>query len=242
MKRERRYKLKEFTGFVRNLRADYNNGTTGPSKTEKRSAYVRTVGLLCATIYNAITAPLIYPFWYAFRKKIIEKCYKGTDWTSVNALINDGKLQDAKNAVMKNGRFWYWLWTYGDLRDPLGRGELPEDKPNNFWTRYWENAFRNPRFTVNFVDWRTAPIVESVVVLDRRDFTYMHKSEGIGDSPDGVYFKWMKDADGKWVFIYEDNTVDCIFYYGFVGLLSNEIGKMGRFECGYRNTDSSYRR
>jgi hypothetical protein len=53
----------------------------------------------------------------------------------------------------------------------------------------------------------------------------MHKSEGIGDSPDGIYFKWMLETNnGRWGFIYEDNNVENIFYFGNVGLLKKDIG------------------
>ena len=90
------------------------------------------------------------------------------------------------------------------------------------------------------MEFRTGDIIEVITVIDNRDFTYMHKSEGIGDSPDGIYFKWMLDTNGRWGFIYEDNNVENIFYFGNTGLLRKDIGLDGRFECGYRKTDSSY--
>jgi len=91
------------------------------------------------------------------------------------------------------------------------------------------------------MNFRTGKITEVIVVIDERNFNYMHKSYGIGDSPDGIYFKWMKDSNEKWYFIYEDNNKDNLFYFGYTGLLKNDINNNGgRFETGYRVTDSSY--
>jgi hypothetical protein len=240
-----RIKFKEVSRFYRNLKADYKSGK-GPCKGDKKRSYLRLIRLLFMNVWNGLTAPIIYPIWYMFRKSITNKIYKGTTWEIINKMIDDNQTEDVKKILKSNGgSFIYWLWTYGDLRDPLGRGELPEDGykgkfKNNFIGRYYENAIRNVRFSTNFMEFRTGITVEVVIVLDERDFTYMHKSDGIGDSPDGIYFKWMLDNNGRWGFIYEDNNSENIFYFGYVGLLKKDIGQNGRFETSYRKTDSSY--
>ena len=51
----------------------------------------------------------------------------------------------------------------------------------------------------------------------------------------------MKDNNGKWYFIYEDNNANFIFYIGYTGLLMHDIGNSGgRFETSLRKTTSSY--
>ena len=235
-----RLKIKEVRRFFSNLKKDYKSSTI-PTKKQKRQAYFRTLKQSFYSVWNAITAPFIYPIWYMFKKTITTKVYQGTSWQEIGQMIKDNKTEQVKTKLKSNGKFLYWLWTYGDLNDPLGNGELQSwAKKNNFWTRFCENAIRNPRFTINFMEFRTGNIVRVVPVIDTRNFNLMHKSQGIGDSPDGIYFKWMLDENGRWGFIYEDNNVENIFYYGNVGLLYKDIGFNGRFETGYRQTDSSY--
>ncbi len=239
---DKRLKFKEVGRFFRNMKADYKSGK-GPDKRDKSKAYWRMTMLLFMTLWNGITAPILYPFWYIFRRQITNKIYKGTSWQEVVAMVDANETQKVKSMLKANGRFLYFMWTYGDLRDPLGLGELTGlDKKNNFWNRYWETGFRNCRFTTNFMEFRTATITEIYTSIDTRDFTYMHKSEGIGDSPDGIILRWLLGNDGRWGFIYEDNNVENIFYFGNTGLLKKDIGNNGRFECAYRQTDSSYRK
>lgn len=239
---DKRLKLKEFKGFIKALKLDYKNTSSAPNKKEKRSAYKRYLKLLVVTIWNAITAPIIYPIWYIFKRKITSLAYRNTSWQYVNELISQNQILTAKELVKNNaGDFIYWLWTYGDLRDPLGIGELTDTgKANTFLNRWWENGFRNPRFAINFMEFRTVNIVLENVIIDTRTMGVFHVSTGIGDSPNGVYFKWMLDANQRWWFIYEDNNWNCIFYFGSVGLLKNAVGRNGRFETGYRVTERTY--
>lgn len=237
-----RYKFKEIGTFFSNLQKDYENPYSSIPRKEKRASYFRMTKLLFMNIWNGITAPFIYPIWYAFRTQITNKIYSDTTWQEINKLIDDNHTDIVKNKLKKNGgNFLYWLWTYGDLRDPLGEGEIINyGIKNNFWNRFKENAIRNVRFTTNFMEFRTGTITKVITVIDDRNFNFMHKSEGIGDSPDGIYFKWMLDNYGKWGFIYEDNNENNIFYFGNVGLLRDDLNHNGRFETAYRATDSSY--
>jgi hypothetical protein len=144
--------------------------------------------------------------------------------------------------LKKNGRFLFWLWTYGDQEDPLVTGGMPDwYGENNFYNRWRWAGFRNARFNISYINFRTGKIIEVITKIDNRDFTTYHTSKGIGDSPDGVYFKWMMDNNNKWYFIYENNTKDYIWYFGWVGLLRQDIGNEGgRFEFSLRKTESTY--
>lgn len=226
--------LTEPRRFLKNLWADYRKPSE-ITKKQKRKAYGRVVKLLLMYVWNGLSAPFIYPVWYLFRRQITNRIYQGTTWQDVVSLIDANKTGEVKQMLKKQGRFLYWLWTYADLRDPLGRGELPERvKKNSFWNRYWETGFRNCRFIINFMEFRSANIVRTLVIIDNRNFDVMIGSEGIGDSPSGIYFKWMLDEKGDWCFIYEDNNSSAVFYIGFVGLRREDIGHNGRFEVSYR--------
>jgi hypothetical protein len=236
-----RFKLLEIKRFFKNLKVDYRS-VHGPTKKEKRKSYLRLTKQLFMNIWNGVSAPFIYPFWYLFKKQITNKIYNGTSWEIINKLVEENKTVEVKNTLKKNGRFWYWLWTYGDLRDPLGEGEIVGyGVKNNFWNRYKENAFRNPRFTINFMEFNTGDIVEIIPIIDTRDYSYLHRSWGLGDKPDGIQFDWMKDTSDRWYFVYRDINEKNFFYCGYVGLGS--FGrKYTRFETSYRRTDSSYRK
>jgi len=233
-----RIKLKEVRQFIKILRMDYKPSSEDV-RAKKRRAINKTIRLTFNQIWGGISAPLIYPIWYIFRKKITNTLYEGTSWQAVHKLVVENKIKDAKLIVQRKGMFLYWLWTYGDLRDPLGRGELPDDGyggkyKNNFIGRFYENAVRNPRFTINYMDYRTGTIVQSHTVIDTRNFDISHSSEGIGSAPSGILFKWMVDESDEWYFIYDDNNKENLFYFGYSGLGKEDIGKNGRFEIGYR--------
>jgi len=240
-----RIKFKEVWTFFKNVRTDYKTGGF-PSKADKRKCYGRMLKLLGMYLWNGISAPIVYPIWYVFRKRITNKVYKNTTWEVVNKMIQDNKTEEVKRLLKGNGgSLNYWLWTYGDLRDPLGAGELvnrpyPDHRSDNtFVNRFRENAIRNARFTINFMEFRTGTITEIHMVKDTRDYSKWLGSEGIGTSPAGVWFMWMRDDRGKWGFIYEDNNVNNMWYFGYVGLTKkNPIGSNGRFEVSYRKTES----
>lgn len=237
--------LKEIRIFIRNLIKDYrdNSATNIITKKDKKECYFRIVKTLLLMVWSGVSAPFIYPIWYIFRKQITNKIYRGTSWQEIEDLMNKCESELVKKKLKENGGcFLYWLWTYGDAVDPLGRGGMPEwYGKNTFWNRFKYSAIRNPRFNKNYLDFRTGRIVNAIVVIDYRNFNYMHVSKGIGDSPDGIYFKWMKDHNNKWYFIYEDNNSSNIFYIGYTGLLYKDIGNLGgRFETSYRKTEKSY--
>jgi hypothetical protein len=146
-----RFKIKEIRRFFKNLSLDYRSGV-GPSKKQKRSSYFRMTYLLFTNVWNGISAPFVYPIWYLFRKSITDKIYRNTSWQEINKMIDENRTVEVKEILKNNGgNLLYWLWTYGDLRDPLGAGELTgQPIKNNFWNRFKENAIRNVRFTTQF--------------------------------------------------------------------------------------------
>lgn len=233
-----RFKFREVRKFLKAIKEDYK-ASDNATKAKKKKAILKTIRLTLNQIWGGISAPFIYPIWYIFRKQITNTLYEGTSWQEVHKLVVDNKINDAKLIVQRKGMFLYWLWTYGDLRDPLGRGELPEDGykgrfKNNFIGRFYENALRNPRFTINYIEYRTGTIVKAITVIDTRNFDVLHSSEGIGNAPSGILFKWFIDENSEWYFIYDDNNEENLFYFGYSGLNKQDIGKNGRFEISYR--------
>ncbi len=235
---------KELSTFIKNVRKDYRTVSETISKKDKRRCYRRIIGTLFFMLWSGISAPIIYPIWYLFRRPICKRVFRGTSWQEIEELFKVRDIESIKSKIKTNGRFFYWLWTYGDRKDPLGRGDLPKDYlngKNTFWNRFRYCALRNPRYTSNYLSLRTGVIEDVEIVIDTRNFNIKHRSYGIGDVPDGMYFKWMKDTQGKWYFIYEDNNEKHIFYIGYVGLLYDDIGRSGgRFETSRRKTDDTY--
>lgn len=238
-----RFKLKEVGEFISAMKSDYKSSDK-LSKKMKRRAILKSIKITFNQIWSGISAPLIYPIWWIFRKKITETVYKGSSWQEVHALVHGNKIDEAKKIVGSSGKVLYWLWTYGDLKDPLGQGELPDDFyggkfKNNFIGRFYENALRNPRFTINYMDYRSRSVVKTWTPLDTRDWSKWLESEGLGSTPSGSFLKWFIDESGDWLFIYENNNINNLFYFGWCGLAGKEvIGKNGRFEIGYRSNKS----
>lgn len=233
-----RFKLKELKEFVKALKDDYKLSDIDIKK-KKKSAILKTINLTFNQIWGGISALFVYPIWYLFRESITNSIYEGTSWQNVHKLIEDNKISEVKKIVQRKGKFLYWLWTYGDLRDPLGSGELPKDLykgkvKNNFFGRYYENALRNPRFTINYMNYRSGTIQKVYTIIDTRDYNQEHHSEGLGKSPSGIYFKWFIDDNNEWYYIYNDNNKENLFYFGYTGLSKEDIGHNGRFEISYR--------
>lgn len=233
-----RIKILEIRRFLINLKNDYYYSSSTPTQLDKLECFINITKNILLIVWNGLSAPFIYPIWFLFRKKISNKIYKNISWQDIKFLIDTNSIKKVKEELKKSGTFYYWLWTYGDLNDPLNRGGLPDTQKNTFLNRFLFSAIRNPRFNINHLEFRTGVIIESQTVIDTRNFNYNHVSDGIGDSSDGICFKWFKDEDGKWYFIYEDNNSENLFYIGYTGLLKDK--KIGRFELGYRITKSSH--
>src|ERR1035437_5945181 len=200
---DRRFRLREVKRFIKAIRQDYKSSTNDIKKKKKKSI-IKTIGLTLDQIWSGITAPLIYPIWYIFRKSTTSSIYEGTSPEAVHVLVEDNKIDLVKNIVKRKGLFLYWLWTYGDLKDPLGRGELSDTKKNTFFTRFYENAIRNPRFTINYINYRSGTIVSVYPVIDTRNYDESYSSDGIGSNPSGILFKWMVDEKDEWYYIYDE--------------------------------------
>jgi hypothetical protein len=225
-------KLKEISRFFRTLRLDYKSGK-GPSKSYKIKGYLRLFILFIISAWNKLSAPFIYPIWYLFRKPITNKLYRNTTHGVTKRMLDDNLSEHVEKSLRKNGGdLLYWIWTYGDLTDPVVNKK-------SFIKRYLEGAFIRPRSTYCLMNFRTSYITEIIIIIDERNFNYLHKLEG-GENPDGVYFKWILDVDGQWSFIYEDNNSENIFHFGTKCLLRGDVGYHGLFEMCYKKTDSSY--
>jgi hypothetical protein len=212
--------MKKFLIMLKDLYRDYKQTSPG-LRSYKKACYRRAFGHFLSILWSVISAPFIYPIWYIFREKITR--------------MEENERIHGDYAVSM-GWFWRWVWTYGDLHDPLGWGGMPQDYrsgKNNFVNRYWYSAIRNPRFTYNFIYYLSSIIMwNEAPAIDTRDFTKMIPSYGIGDSPEGKYLVWF-GTGAKWYFLYENNTQDSIFYLGWVG--HRQVGSKARFEMAHRN-------
>lgn len=226
------------------LYKDYKSSGVLPKKI-RLVCYKKVVRFIIGLLWAKISAPLVYPIWFMLRKRLWAS--QNGNWKGIKAGVDINETSGVKFLISNkdNGsKFQYWLWTYGDLNDPLGRGGMPDDYKNGkntFWNRWRYSALRNPRFNWNYMELRTQPICFAVTCIDTRNYEVMHMSYGIGNSPDGVCFRWFKDIEDNWYFIYEDNNKNSIWYFGWVGLLQQAIGNNGRFEISYRKTQGTYK-
>lgn len=236
--------LQEIRTAFKDIRADYKK-IGRVRQADKRLCYKRIAKNLLWSIWNLMTAIFIYPIWYIWRKPITDKIHQGTSWEEIKLLMQKCEIDEVEKKLKKNGKFLFWLWTYGDCDNPLGWGGMPNDygtKKNNFINRFRWSALRNPRFNINYMYFRTGVIQEECIVIDTLDWNYWHISYGLGSSPDGTLFKWVRDNNNKWYFIHTTHNSKRMFYIGYVGLYKQgAIGKHGRFETSYRKIDSSYR-
>lgn len=234
--------MKSIILFIKHLIFDYKIKSELISSKDKLDCYKRVFVNLISSLWSIISSPFIYPIWWVFRKEITLLVYQNTSWEEISSLISTNQTDLVKSKLKSNGWFLYWLWTYGDQENPLVNGGMPGwYGKNNFWNRFSWAAIRNPRFNINYLEFRTSVIIDVVTIIDNRNFNLKHVSRGISDSPDGIYFKWMKDKNDKWYFIYENNNQSFIWYFGWTGLLYNDVGNTGgRFEFSLRKTESSY--
>lgn len=236
---------KEISNMIRALRADIS-----VTKKDKRDCYLRIIKTIFGLLWCNISAPFIYPIWYFNRVTIFDKLYKVNafstyeeKWRFIANLVSQNKIDEVKGYLKQHGYFLYFLWTYGDIDDPCGWGGMPaEYGKNNFWNRFRWSAIRNPRFNYNYIELRTSLITEAVTVIDTRNESIRHESFGIGSQADGVLFKWMKDVNGRWYFIYQEANDKALWWFGWVGLVRNgDIGRTGgRFELSYRVSERTY--
>lgn len=237
-------KFSEISKFLKTIRADYKSTVDGLiTKKDKSRCYWNILYNLLWSVWNTVTTFFIYPIWYVFRKPLTDKIHRGTSWQEIEELMRVADINGVESRLKVNGNILFWLWTYGDCSDPYGWGGMPTDfrnGKNNFWNRYIWSAVRNPRFNINYLYYRTGIITEERVIIDTRNPKLWHKSYGVGSSENGLIFKWLKDNNGKWYFIYEENNYEHVFWFGYVGLKRWAIGKRGRFELSYRKTQGSY--
>jgi hypothetical protein len=234
--------LPEIKKAYKTIRADYQK-IGSIRQADKRLCYRRIAINLLWGIWNAISSLFVYPIWYIWRKQITDKIHKGTSWQEIQKLLQKCEIIEVEEKLKKNGKFLFWLWTYGDSDDPYGWGGMPDDygtKKNNFINRYHWSAIRNPRFNINYMYFRTGIIEQIIDIIDTRNPKLWHKSYGVSSSEDGIIFRWLRDNNNRWYFIYEENNYTHVFWFGYVGLKRDAIGKHGRFETSYRKTDGSY--
>ncbi|MDR1006907.1 MAG: hypothetical protein LBL74_08630 [Bacteroidales bacterium] len=202
-------------------------------KAKKRQCYWLVVKWLLQQGINSVIAPIAYTIWWRDKNEITDKIYKAAlplinskDSLSVNEVffwlneqIEKGHYKAVCEKPLKSiGLFDYFIWTYSDILDPLGRGILPLDYKggkNTFCNRFLYSAVRNPGSLQMHIYQRSDTIVNQVITKDTR-IDEVAKSYGIGNQQLGTWLCWYVDNKGKLYFIYERSTQKKVFYCGFV--------------------------
>lgn len=221
---------------------------------EKFDCYARYLQLFFKTAYGQISAPLGYLGYYYSRKRITHKLqnfYNEKGLTNIEDIGNDivNGVINIKELKEYLGTFDYNLWLYGDTKQPIENGGVPEDYKQSlplFWRRWLYSAIRNPRWNAMYVNNYTSRIVGITTPYDNRLNITTH-NYGTGDTKLGMVLRWVTDEEGKWWFFYENTrktrgNKGKLFYFGIVGLSQIEDGeykhglKPNRFEFSLNRT------
>jgi hypothetical protein len=263
--------------FVKDMKADYRLSSSQTEifmaadtsfadsvflKKMKRESYRLVTKWLAEQIRNGLVAPFCYTLWWWNRTKITQKVYDkmlpligSTDSLSVdkvfewlNRQIEGGTYKEICEKDLKAiGKFRYFIWTFSDIEEPLGRGGLPHDYKsgrNTFCNRFAYSAIRNPGGLRMHIYQRSGAIKSQVTTFDSRQEEEA-VSYGIGNVKLGRWLSWYVDVDNKLYFIYERATKKKIFYCGFVRTFSkDEFGidreqDRKRFEISLRKNKSA---
>ncbi|MDR0790203.1 MAG: hypothetical protein LBO06_05375 [Bacteroidales bacterium] len=207
-------------------------------KDKKRQCYQLVLTWLYQQGRNAVLAPFCYTIWWWNKERITNKVYdkmyplaSETDslpandvFLWLNEQIETGTFKTACEKELKSiGNFWYFIWTFSDIEDPLGRGGLPNDYKggnNTFGNRFLYSAVRNPGGLRMHIYQRSGIITNQITTIDTRT-DEQAKSYGIGNQKLGTWLCWYVDENDKLYFIYERATQKKIFYCGFVRTYSN---------------------
>jgi hypothetical protein len=202
-------------------------------KDKKRQCYQLVLTWLLQQGRNAALAPFCYTFWWWNKKRITNMVYDKTyplveyeDSLStndaflwLNEQIESGTFKAKCEKELKTiGNFWYFIWTFSDIEDPLGRGGLPDDYKggkNSFGNRFKYSAIRNPGGLRMHIYQRSGEIKDQITTIDTRN-DQQASSYGIGDQNLGTWLCWYIDENDELYFIYERATQKKIFYCGFV--------------------------
>ncbi|MDR1846855.1 MAG: hypothetical protein LBR17_01895 [Bacteroidales bacterium] len=226
-----------------NILKQWQKDNTSLIKKKKRESYSLVTKWLLLQGRNAILAPFCYTLWWWNKNKITQKVYNqivpiisendslniNNAFLWLNQQIEEGSFSKMyEQEVRKIGCFWYFIWTFSDIEDPLGRGGLPIDykaKPNidnnSFKNRFLYSAIRNPGGLSMHIYQRSGEITNAVTTIDTRTDEEA-VSYGIGNQQLGTWLCWYVDSDNRLYFIYEKASEKRIFYCGFVRTFASD--------------------
>lgn len=187
---------------------------------------------------NLVIAPIIYPIFYLNRKRIYRKYVEGGFPEDIQELCVDGDFVEDTLPVLRKVLGWwlFWLWTFGDEKDIIGKGIVPEwYKPNiknNFLRRYLWSAIRNPRAIYSHAKCRTAGIAH-----------ILPKGVGIWEEHNKVHFNGLGYFAAGYRLIWLGNgTTNYPYFYSTYGKNNTRLFYFGMVHCYYNNTLMQYRR
>ena len=229
-------------------------------KTKKKQCYRLMLTWLAQQGRNTIVAPFCYTTWWRNKEKITKSVYDkihplidDADSLSVNDAflwlneqVESGTFKTVCEEYLKTiGKFWYFIWTFSDIEDPLGRGGLPNDYKggkNTFGNRFLYSAVRNPGGLRMHLYQRSDNITNQITTIDTRGDEDA-VSYGIGNQKLGTWLCWYVGENNELYLIYERATQKKVFYFGFVRTyVYNRKGKMveqnkKRFEVSLRTNE-----
>lgn len=211
---------------------------------EKRQCFARYAVYTVQAAFSTVSAPVVYVGYYLSRNRITRKLQDYYVQHGLDDIQNVGDdiihgLVDPADLRRHMGNRDYSLWLYGDTKDPLVTGGVPDDyiPDHSMFVRRWMySGVRNPRWNATYIYYYTSRIDSVVTVYDDRSTTVTH-NYGTSDTRLGTWLRWYIDEDGRWWYFYEttrrkDENKGKLLYFGAVRLGNEKDGYCGKYRQG----------
>lgn len=206
-------------------------------------------------LFNAIMSPICYIIWYLNRYKLTKKLQKELIKHPLTIPNTREEYTSEIYVIAKKtfSKFWFFMWTFGDINDPLNTGGTPVDYKTHikslFIRRFLFRSIRNPRSIYIHHIQTSDPIIddlipEGLILYDTRDMSKPTENYGTGDGHIGSFIRYYISYTGKIYMYYERCTKGKTFYIGFCKIPFKQlecgnwvqITNKTRFEISYRTS------